>query len=260
MNRRQTLCWKAIYYLVVQGCQPWRFPAAGKDLWQISSKSRTFQRLFHHLPFLPFTRSVFSPHAWHIYKITGLSPQPQCNCTAGMHAVSPALPESTDFTEYVPSDYSMSVRYFYSGPCKNIHGLQPLARQLTGPLIIPGLPLQESRLICPIMLKYLHFEKDKIIFSTHWTVLSYARFGLFQAELLWITNEKTWGFFVALAFTQGPFTDIILGRITPLLKRAHILNKHNRRVQAPTATEALQVKASRRHSGFLSFCLWTTKQ
>lgn len=155
---------------VIQGCQPWRFPAAGKDLWQISSKSRTFQRP-------SFTGSVYSPRAWHIYKITGLSPQPQCNRTAGMRAVSLALLESTGFTKHVHSDQSMCVHHFHSenvsGPCKNIHRLQPLARQLTGPLIIPGLPLRESRLICPTMLKYLHFEKDRIIFSTHWTVLSY---------------------------------------------------------------------------------------
>lgn len=138
MNKRQTLCWTAIYYQVVEGCWPWHLPAIWKDQRQISSKSRTFQRL-------SFTGPVYSPHAWHVYKITGLSPQPQCNGTAGMHAVSLALPESTGFTKHVHRDYSMCLHYFYSehvsGPCKNIHGLQPLAQQLTGPLIIP---LQEG--------------------------------------------------------------------------------------------------------------------
>lgn len=169
---------------------------------------------------------------------------------------------------HVHSDYSMCVYYFYSehvsGACKNIHRLQLFVRQLTGPPTIPGLPLQELRLICPKMLMYLHFEKDKIISSTHWvstrTILSYVHFGLIQAELLWIASEKIEGFFVALAFTQGPFTDITLGWIIPLLICIHIFSKCNRRVQTPTATEALQVKASRRDNGFLSFCLWTTKQ
>lgn len=90
-------------------------------------------------------------------------------------------------------DYSMSVHYFYServaqmsGPCKIIHGMEPLAGQLTGPLIIPGLSLQESRLTRPSRLKYLHLETDNI--NTHWTVFRWIHLGLFQAELLWIAN------------------------------------------------------------------------
>lgn len=180
-----------------------------------------------------------------------------------MCAVSLVLAEITGFTKCVHSDCSMCILCFYSehvsGPSKNIHGLQTLAQQVRGSLIIPGLPLQESRLIWPSILKYLHFEKDKIIFSTLRTVLSYACCGLFQAELVWITNEKIRGFFVVLAFTQGPFTDIILGWVTPLLKCARILNKQIRRVQTPAATEALQAKASRRDSGSLSFRSWTTQ-
>lgn len=187
MNRRQTSYWKAIYYLLAQGCQPWCFPAAGKDLRQISSKSRSFQRP-------SFTRSVYSPRAWHINRITELPPQTPRNCTAGTCVVSLVLAESTGFTKRVHRDCSTCIRYFYSehvsGPSKNIHRLQTLAQQVNGTLIIPGLPLQESRLIRPSMFKYLHFEKDKIIFSTLWTVLSCVCRGLFKAELAWITNEK----------------------------------------------------------------------
>lgn len=82
-----------------------------------------------------------------------LSPQPQYNHTAGKHAVSLALPESTGFTMHVHSDYNMRVYYFYSehvsGPHKNIYRLQSLVWQLTGPPITPGLALQELRFNTP---------------------------------------------------------------------------------------------------------------
>lgn len=53
VGRPSTTC------MMIYVCQPWLFLAAGKNLEQISSKRRAFQRLLH-------TRSVYSPHAWHI--------------------------------------------------------------------------------------------------------------------------------------------------------------------------------------------------
>lgn len=85
------------------------------------------------------------------------------------------------------SDYSTSAWYFnsehVSGPCKNIHRLQPPAQQSAGPLIIPGLACKSPDLYTLTFWRTYTLKKTKL-YSAHTELFTvgYSRQNYYDSQ------------------------------------------------------------------------------